>query len=363
VLAEGDADLTEPLEPELNQVAGNVLPACEPDVAAEATHGEGAASAAPAEKWDNKVRCYCPSDTFGNEEWDNNTRPYCPSSSETGASDTFANQTDEAQSKKKRTLLVLRVALVALIVAALCGVAYLSYQFFHMAHVADEIAATPTPATVAEPKVDATDNTTAQETLPDNPIDFATLTSQNADIYAWLYVPNTNINLPILRSGIDDNYYLTHDKDGNSATEGAIFTQSMNATDFSDPVTVVYGHNMKNGSMFATLHYFENADFYAANPQFYVYTPGHILTYNVVSAYQYDDRHILNSFDFTDAGVLQTYFDSVCAPESLVTNVTEGANLDASTDKIVQLSTCVGGNYPNRRYIVTGVLASDQLTN
>jgi sortase B len=360
VLIDAEDDFAEPLEPELNQVAGNVLPACEPDVAAEATHGEYVTSAAPAaggapataEKQDNNTRPYCPN---GKQDWDNNTRPYCPS-------DTFENE-EGAQSKKKRTLLVLRVALVALVVAALCGVAYLSYQFFHMAHVADEIAATPTPATVAEPKVDTTDNTAAQEPLPDNPIDFATLTSQNADIYAWLYVPNTNINLPILRSGIDDNYYLTHDKDGNSATEGAIFTQSMNATDFSDPVTVVYGHNMKNGSMFATLHYFENADFYAANPQFYVYTPGHILTYNVVSAYQYDDRHILNSFDFTDASVLQTYFDSVCAPESLVTNVTEGANLDASTDKIVQLSTCVGGNYPNRRYIVTGVLASDQLTN
>lgn len=93
-----------------------------------------------------------------------------------------------------------------------------------------------------------------------------------------------------------------------------------------------------------------------------LYTDGHILTYRVIAAYQYDNRHILNSFNFSDPTVIQQYFDSVLSPDSLVENVREGATL-TSSDKIVQLSTCTGdSNHIVRRYLVTGVLVSDQPT-
>ncbi|MCQ4882189.1 class B sortase, partial [Alistipes onderdonkii] len=83
---------------------------------------------------------------------------------------------------------------------------------------------------------------------------------------------------------------------GDYAIEGAIYTEMANNTDFSDPVTVLYGHNLQNGTMFSTLHYFENEDFFNEQDPLYIYTPGHALTYRVVSAYLYDDRHILNSY-------------------------------------------------------------------
>ena len=104
---------------------------------------------------------------------------------------------------------------------------------------------------------------------------------------------------------IRDSLYLDHNKDGDYAIEGAIYTEMANNTDFSDPVTVLYGHNLQNGTMFSTLHYFENEDFFNEHDTLYIYTPGHALTYRVVSAYLYDDRHILNSYNLSDPAVRQ----------------------------------------------------------
>ena len=136
----------------------------------------------------------------------------------------------------------------------------------------------------------------------------------------------------------------------------------MNATDFSDPVTVVYGHNTENGTMFGDLLKFRDPGFFAAHEELYIYLPGHILTYRIIAAYDYDDRHILNSFDFTDPTVRERYFATVLAPTSMQVNVREGASLTAD-DRIVQLSTCTAvGTHDPVRYLVTGVLVDDQET-
>lgn len=170
------------------------------------------------------------------------------------------------------------------------------------------------------------------------------------------------MNYPVVQHPTDDTFYLKHNKDGEWSEEGAIYTQLANKTDFSDPVTVIYGHNLVQGTMFSTLHRFENKDFFDSHEDMYVYTDGHILTYRVIAAYQYDNRHILNSFNFSDPTIVQQYFDSVLSPDSLVENVREDTTL-TSSDKIVQLSTCTGdSNHIVRRYLVTGVLVSDQPT-
>ena len=117
---------------------------------------------------------------------------------------------------------------------------------------------------------------------------------------------------------------------------------------------MLYGHNIVNDGMFATLHSFEDPAFFAANEAFYVYIPGHILTYRVAAAYEYDDRHILNSFDFADSVVRENYFASVLAPDDLQANVREGIALNAES-KLVQLSTCRSAFTSDPvRYLVTG---------
>lgn len=257
---------------------------------------------------------------------------------------------------RRRSVAIL-VAIVALcVVAAGACIGYIAWNQHQMELVAQKQEAAPEPQT-QEPAAEA-----EADARVENPIDFATLQQQNADIYAWLYIPNTSVNLPVLQSASDDNYYLDHNADGEYSIEGAAFSQSMNAKDFSDPVTLIYGHQTTTNAIFTTLHRFEDADFFAANSEMYIYTPGHILTYEIIAAYQYDDRHILNSFDFNYPGVIEKYFETVLNPTSMLVNVREGATL-SSSDKIVQLSTCMDAyNRDNTRYLVTGVLIDDQQT-
>lgn len=261
-----------------------------------------------------------------------------------------AASSDAQKDGKDKRATALKVALVVLIALTLAGVAHLVWQNVNMQKVADE-GAQDAPSVPTE----------ETDSRVENPIDFASLRVENPDIYAWIYIPDTNVNYPVLQSPTDDSFYLDHDKDGNYSEAGAIYSQLANSTDFSDPVTVLYGHNMKSGGMFATLHYFENKEFFDSHEEMYIYTDGHIYTYKVIAAYQYDNRHILNSFNFADTAVTQQYFDTVLNPNSLVMNVREGVQLTAGSDKIVQLSTCTGdANRLVRRYLVTGVLVSDQ---
>ena len=127
------------------------------------------------------------------------------------------------------------------------------------------------------------------ESLADNPIDFASLKETNDEIYAWINVPGTKVDYPILQSKESDDFYLKHSAtDKKYSASGAVYTQSMNSTDFSDRVTVIYGHNGYSDTFFTTLHNFENEDTFNANPYFTIYTPGKKLTYEEISAFEYE---------------------------------------------------------------------------
>lgn len=196
--------------------------------------------------------------------------------------------------------------------------------------------------------------------LPENPIDFSKWMSENDDVYAYIYIPNTNVNYPILQSGVDDNYYLRRGLDKNYLLAGVIFTQSHNKKDFSDPVTLVYGHNMtEDGSMFATLHNFEDETFFNENRDVTVYTPGHILKYEVISAFKYDNRHIMNYFNFDDPAQKAEFFNTVLNPTAFPRNVREGAAL-SENDRLLVLSTCMSNN--SYRYLVCCKFVSDTVT-
>ena len=267
-----------------------------------------------------------------------------------GSASGHAGTSAPAPKKSPRKKVLVAIIIVCLVIAAGAG-GYVWHMNQLEQQRAQEMSASDKPAT----KVKKTG-----KSLPANPIDFASLVRENSDIYAWLYIPGADINTPLLQSQTDDLFYLEHDKDGKSDPYGTAFSQMANKRDFSDPVTVIYGH--VNGGVFHNLHYFEDADFFNKNKEFYVYTPGHIKTYEIIAAYQYDDRHILNSFNFADETVRQQYFDSVLNPESLNKNVREGVTLNADS-KLVQLSTCMlDSSQGNSRYIVTGLLTNDQET-
>ena len=90
----------------------------------------------------------------------------------------------------------------------------------------------------------------------------------------------------------------------------------------------------------------------------YIYTPGHVLTYEICAAYRYDNRHILNSFNFKDPKVFEDYLETVKNPKSMISRTREvELNKDS---KILTLSTCIGNH--DYRYLVQGVLVKDELT-
>ena len=215
------------------------------------------------------------------------------------------------------------------------------------------------------PGSDPAPDTTEPE-LPENPIDFAALQELNPHAYGWIYVPmggeDKDIDLPILHPGDtdDDNFYLHHNIYRDYQFSGCIYTQRRNGTDFTDRVTLVYGHNMLDGTMFSNLVWFQDPDFFRDHDVFYIYLPGHILTYRIAAAIQFDDRHILNAFDFSDDEVYESWIQNyVLNPKTMIRSVREGISV-TTDDRLVILSTCLEhGKY---RYLIQGVLISDEPT-
>lgn len=210
-------------------------------------------------------------------------------------------------------------------------------------------------------KVVVTD-TTPQGFVDNHNLNWKKLKKDNKDIYSWIYIPNTNVDYPVVQASADkpDDFYLNHNIHKQSEFAGSIYSEKHNAKDYSDPVTVLYGHNMNNGSMFKTLHNFEDPLFFRKNKYIYVYMPKRKLTFKVYSAYVYDNRHILNSFDFNKKKILKKYQKYTLNPESMTRNTRKVAlNKDS---KILTLSTCTSGA-ENTRYLVQGVLIANEQTN
>ncbi len=203
--------------------------------------------------------------------------------------------------------------------------------------------------------------TISGENLPDNPIDFAALQAKNPDTVAWIQVPGTVIDYPVMRSGGDreENFYLDHNSEGKSHVAGSIYMQKLNEAKFSDPNTVLYGHDMRNGSMFAGLHQYRKKAFFDEHRTITVYTPGHILTYEIYSAFVYDNRHILNSFNFYNKDDYAAFLKQTLNPTSMTKQVREGVSVTTNA-RILTLSTCTG--ISTQRYLVVGVLTNDQRT-
>ena len=181
-------------------------------------------------------------------------------------------------------------------------------------------------------------------------IDFAAAQAVNPDVYAWIWIPGTNVDYPILQSQTEeDAYYLDHTIERKAGLPGSIYTEKYNKTDFSDPVNLIYGHDMKNGSMFANLHMYEDRAFFDSNPYIYIYLPNNqALKYRIFAAVKFDDRYILGNYNFLEPADFQKYLDELRG--SLEGHV----NLEVEVTQqkgIITLSTCIADE-PNNRWLV-----------
>ncbi len=191
------------------------------------------------------------------------------------------------------------------------------------------------------------------------PIDFEQLQAKNPDIYAWITVPGTKVDYPIVqREGADQEFYLDHGYEQEPNYYGAIYTENLNGRSFTDPMTVIYGHNMKDGTMFQTLHSFENPSFFKKYRKFIIYTPKHKFTYLIYAAYSYEAEHLLKARDYWNKDNFQDYLDKIYTRYKGNGNFVERPKATVN-NRIVTLSTCIGNDH-SQRYLVQGLLTKTE---
>lgn len=131
----------------------------------------------------------------------------------------------------------------------------------------------------------------------------------------------------------------------------------MNSKDFTDFNTVLYGHNMKNGTMFAGLHKFEDSEYFADHPYIYVYTEDKVFVYRIFASYTFSSIHLIMGFDLSDENVRQIYIDNIRSLEGLTDNIDDSIEVDTDS-RLLTLTTCIA-NQADKRYNVAGVLVSE----
>lgn len=221
-----------------------------------------------------------------------------------------------------------------------------------------ETTAAPKPQTPSTPSTGTKPQTPQKKPLS---INFNSLKRSNPDIYAWLDIPGTRISYPVLQRAGDDSFYHRRNQYGGYDINGSLYTEdTYNGLDFNDPVTIIYGHNMRSGVMFGTLRSrFSNQAALAANPEIVIYLPDRELHYTVFAAVPFDNRHILYSHDFSNARTFRAFFKQIMSIRELNSVVAKGASV-SSDDKVLILSTCTSTTDTNDqfRFLVCAKLTS-----
>lgn len=194
--------------------------------------------------------------------------------------------------------------------------------------------------------------------VPVKNLDWDALHEENPDIYAWIYVPDTTVDYPVLQHPDDNSYYLNHNMDGSEGYPGCIYTEDYNSRDFSDPHTVIYGHNLRDKTMFSSLHNFENPAMVEEDHYIFIYTEEKTYVYEVFGAYEYAAIHLLDNYDLENEYVYEQYIRDVLRVDDTgarVANIRHDIEV-TEENRIVTLSTCTSDHNSSLRFLVVGVL-------
>ena len=248
-------------------------------------------------------------------------------------------------------------ALLTVIVIALVSVAlYSGYQIFRILR-AYQIgkntysnileSAVSTTGTEEEDTSDFSYNNTAETSVSgDLVVDFDILKQINPQIVAWIYSPETMISYPIVQ-GMDNSYYLTHLSDGTYNASGSIFADCRNNL-FQDTNTILFGHHMKDGSMFRSLVNYEKQSYYDQHPVMYLYTPDVKYELRLIAG-----AIIPGTDSYYNAGVGYEADISSSISEILDSSTFRSKETYTPGDRLVTLSTCTY-EYDDARYVVVG---------
>ena len=200
---------------------------------------------------------------------------------------------------------IARAAIIAILTGVFCLCGFKLFQmsegYIHEAQVKDSLAAySPVASSDSQPpNIDTPEptltNSTASDVspetaLPDDP-PIKTIVNQNIvdmqneinrDVAGWLTIPGTKIDYPFVK-GVDNDYYIKRDLYGNDALSGTIFMDERNAIDYSDFNTILYGHNMRNGTMFGELQLYTDEWYFNNNKDGTLYLPYGTYTLEIIA--------------------------------------------------------------------------------
>ena len=164
-----------------------------------------------------------------------------------------------------------------------------------------------------------------EESAETVPIDFGALREKNPDIFAWIHIPDTAVDHPVLQSEQSDTFYETHNADGEEAETGAVYIELANLTSMCDFNTVLHGKAGADGNgLFADLYRFADPDFFADHEYVYLYLDGNVLIYEIFAAYEREDTSLIRTYDFTYLSGCRQFLDDLYGNRDMTMNLREG---------------------------------------
>lgn len=249
--------------------------------------------------------------------------------------------------KKKLPLVLLALAFLCIILFSAWQLFGIYFEYHQGESTYDDLsqyAVTPSPSPTLPPEATPVPDDTV---WPE--VDFASLTAINDDVVAWIYLEDTHINYPVVL-GSDNDYYLTHLYNGKSNGAGSIFADCRNSGTFTDRNTILYGHRMNNGTMFADISNYSNREFFDGHPYVLIITPDAKYKAEVFSAYIANTTY--SSWDTVFDGD-HKYLEWL---ESIKSRSYFNRDVEFSTDsRIVTLSTCTY-EFEDARFVVHALL-------
>ncbi len=181
-------------------------------------------------------------------------------------------------------------------------------------------------------------------------IDLGALRAANEDVAGWIEIPGTELSYPLMQ-GTDNQFYLSHNWKGEASRGGSVFLEATSSPELTDLHTIVYGHRMRNGSMFATLKYYKTLDFWQEHPRVYIVLDDGVYRYDIFAAREAAVGGPVYRLDLEERGLGEAFIQD-CIDGSVI----DTGILPDTGDRLLTLSTCTGTGYATR-WVVHAVLA------
>ena len=269
--------------------------------------------------------------------------------------ESMAEQIEETKKRKKGKANIVSNIVLVIAVAIFLFSGYKIYTIYseynkgdtEYKNIQDDVITIETPDKVEE---------SGEEVKEIFKVDFEKLRSINKEIVAWIrFEEPKKISYPVVQ-GSDNDKYLKTTVEGKKNASGSIFMDANNAGDFSDKNTFLYGHNMKNGSMFGQLRKYKNVDYCKENPYFYIYTPdGKEVKYQIFSVCIVEDTAESYQKVYANDEDYVKYLKHIQS----ISRYDVGVEVNAQS-QIVSLSTCTNVT-ETQRLLVHGVKISETI--